>query len=97
MARERRERKELEWANDGREDKAMSLLSRIEDNEAKGGRGRGKITGIEGLRARLAKRLREEEARLERMSREEELATTWASALSDIARNERLEGLGDYA
>lgn len=75
----------------------MSLLARIQEMEERGGRARGKIVGIEGLRGRLARRLMAAEERLERMSRDEELATIWAGTLSDIARDERLEHLGDYA
>jgi hypothetical protein len=76
----------------------MSLLSRIQAAEAEGiVVGRRTLTGVEGIRERYKARLAEAAVKLARISRDEELSTLWGSALEQVARNERLENLGDYA
>ena len=80
------------------EARAVSLLSRIEAQEAAGADvHRNRRFGMEAARAHCKARLRAEELKLAQLSHDDELTTTWIEVLDLIARDERLERLGSFA
>jgi hypothetical protein len=76
----------------------VSLLSRIREAQAHSeGASLTKAVPIEALRERARARLFAREARLAERSMDDELASVWVEPLERIARDERLEHLGNFS
>lgn len=76
----------------------MSLLARIQAAEAAGVEThRSRRFGMEAAREHCKARLLAAEMKLVRLSRDDELVTTFAEVLDRIARNEHLERMGGFA